>query len=283
MKALITIKAYKRPIYLLKVLKALKKCNNVDNYDIVLVCDGAETIIQQQNLEAAKLSGLKFYDILGHSHTHGCFVNTKFCLDYTFSKGYDYAIHLEDDTLPSKYTLDYFQQVLPRLNDNNLFAACTFHRPCHPGHYETYNNTTGLVAKEWFDGTGGFGMTKETYKEINKIGMFGVDYITPKGRTYACKGEDWLNEINRIDKGPGSFVWPFHKYFSKGKKTLFPAVSVVQNIGKYGQHIRDEESYEKMHKNNLWLGAFQNVPDKLYWQVNNIISDNRKFIEDGIE
>ena len=120
-------------------------------------------------------------------------------------------------------------------------------------------------------------MTIRQWKRIQELGgMFGIEYISTKGRTFDCIGEAWLQESRR---GRLSWAWPFHKYFSEGKYSLFPKISRVINIGEVGLHS-NKELQKQMHYNE---NTIQKYGKDITEYDNNITYDYRKFIEHGIE
>lgn len=282
---IISLKCWNRPIYLYKVLNSLRDCVGIEKYKLIISVDNVDINIQNQIYEAILLSDIHNViqaEIFFQDSKLGCAGNTRFLLEKSFeiSSG-DYTIHLEDDTVPSIGCLEYFKQAVDVINKypDKLFAACTFHRPCHQklNKQEIIDNRNKLTAKKWFDGAGGFAITRNQWNRILEMGgMFGVDGITKKGRTFDCKGEDWLKEINKSDRL--SWVWPFHKYFSEDKYTLYPYVGTVLNIGRIGLHC-SPEVHEQIQFNQNWLGYSH--PHIEY--DTNIIYDDNKYIEDGIE
>ena len=265
---------------------------------------------------------VKEFYYIAHDQTAplGCAGHTKFCLDQTFRVAEaDFAFHLEDDTLPSQDLIEYWEQVGPILDSDfdKYFAACTFHRPCHRPRYEKFQDLMALneegyqnvelsklskygpeyeefiegigedgnvlVAKKWFDASGGFAMCKKQWDRINEMGgMFGISYLSEKGRRFECRGQEWLKEIRRAENG--GFAWPFNSYFAENKSTIYPWVSIVKNIGKSGTHVLDETLYNSIHRNNVWWGHFDlKTRGTIPYDVDNIIQDDSKYIEHGIQ
>lgn len=219
-------------------------------------------------------------NVIFHDKTLGCTGNTRFCLEYGF-KEHDYVLHLEDDTYPSIDLLEYFEQVERHLY-NGYFAACTFHRPCHQDKPDQ-SKIRSLVSKFMFEGAGGFSMTKKQWERILEMGgMFGVYDITPAGRQYNCRGEDWLKEIVKDDKW--GFDWPFDRYFSEGKPSIYPVVGRVLNIGKHGLHLNANQ-WQKMQYNEFWahhpdyLPYISSVPT---FFESSIMEDISKYTEEGV-
>ena len=278
MNALITIKAHQRAINLYKVLLGLNSQNGIENYDISISNDLVDPIVAQQNIEAIELAGIKC-TFHFHNKRQGCAGNTQFLLEQTFDhNNYDYMFHLEDDTLPSYNWLQYCETVAPLL-DNQFFAACTFHRPCHQLEKPTKQEYNKLVSRNFFDPTGGFVMSKAQWNRIKELGgMWGVSWISEKGRGPNCSGNEWLKEV-KIDAA-GSFGWSFDRYFREEKPCLYPKLGVVKNIGKIGHYMKDANLHKEMHENNNWHGNTQETISG--FDTSYIETDTKEYLEDKI-
>lgn len=273
---IITLKCHNRPIYLLRTLQALAGCPQIKDYELLISCDLVDSLTKNQIEEAINYSKINDYmqTYVAFSPTRlGCSKNTELCLRHTFDQGADFAYHLEDDTMPSPALLDYWQDVTPLLDTNNWFAACTFHRPCHN---HQYTNPCGLTVKRYFDASGGFAMSKRQWDRIQEMGgMFAVNWISDKGRTFDSRGETWLNEIRKHEFG--GFGYPFDRYFAENKYSVFPNRGVVLNIGKVGEHLKNQNIHSQLQENfDVWQAPSS-------FDTKNISIDNRKFIEWGIE
>ena len=285
--ALITIKSWNRPLYLYQVLCNLLNVRGIENYDIMIFNDLVDLSMRNQIHEAVKISSRQFgskpINIGFMQEQLGCARNTDVCLRATFKDNkYDYAIHLEDDIIPGENLLEYCEQVSPLLDRDDYFAACFLQRPCHDDHKEYCDK---LIKRRYFEVSGGYLMSKKQWEEIEEMGgIFGVNYISDKGRKYDCQGEEWLKEINKSPTGGSGFV--FDHYFRKGRYCLYPSVSTIMNIGSVGAHLKDPAVHEQLQKNINWIrhDKWLEYCDKGFeYDTENIETDDRKFVEYGIE
>jgi hypothetical protein len=289
---IISVACWNRPIYLLKILDGLLKALQFGPpypFKLLISCDHLDACNAQQILEAIECSNiLKFVDtdLVFHDKNLGCTGNTRFCLEKGFENNEQYTIHLEDDTYPSLDLIEYFAQVWPLL-DNGYFAACTFHRPCHQLQAPSLGDVYKLVAKNVFEGAGGFAITRKQWERIQEMGgMFGVEYVPDFAKKYDCRGEVWKSAVAKSDRL--GFDWAFDRYFSEGKPCLFPIVSRVLNIGKHGLHLNPTQ-WQVTHFNPNW--AHDPRYSSIYkyksgWpnaDLTNILIDNNKYTESGYE
>lgn len=282
MAAIISLKCWNRPAYLFTSLVKLSSCNNIEEYPLLISCDKTDRNTQEQILHAIVNSGIKEktqIEVIFQEKQLGCAGNFKYCFEKSFSNNEDWTIHIEDDCLLGKDTLIYFEHAIKLLDKNNLFAACSLHRPIHQTISPNSEDVYKLIVRNWFEPCGGFAMTRQQYERIQEMGgVFGVDYISEKGRTFDCQGEDWLKEVHQSFRL--SWAWPFHKYFSEGKKSLYPKISRVLNIGRIGLHLTDTNTHQKLQYNKNWIENY-NCLEGVFEDSFEI--DNNKYVEAGIE
>jgi hypothetical protein len=282
----ISICAWNRPIYLLKVLDGLGKALHYHAGGVrklLISVDWQDAGMSEQIYEAIQCSNIMNWidtDLVFHDKNLGCTGNTRFCLEKSFENDEEWAIHLEDDTYPSIDLFKYFDAVIPILD--NYFAACTFHRPCHELVKPNNLLPDRIVSKRMFEGAGGFAITRKRWNRILEMGgMFGVDYIPDFAKKFDCRGEEWKNAVQKSDRL--GFDWPFDRYFSEDLPSLYPIVSRVLNIGKSGLHLSPNQ-WLKTHHNPNW------IQDDYYkarlgdaWDTKVILVDDKKYTEDGYE
>lgn len=298
MNEIISIKAFNRPLYLLRVLNALSCCRHIEKYPVLISCDHFDEINAQQILEAIQSSRLRIKTKVHaefHEKTLGCAGNMRYCLENSFSNGETFTIHFEDDTLPSIDCLEYFEQVISFLekHPDKYFAACAMHRPCHqlkcPVKYNKYGgiddpDLTTLQTKYWFEPAGGFAITKDEYDKIQSdLGVFGVEYISERGKNPTIIGKEWYKECTISDRL--SWGWPFEKYYRNTRKCIYPYIGRVFNIGKSGLHSNYNQ-YVKTHENKWWVGnnELKDFIDEnpIIFDTDNIIDDNKTYVENDI-
>lgn len=285
---MIIFKGWNRPIYTYKALKRLSEVY----YDLPLVIsfDHCDPSMKQQQLEAIEMVGIQDAMVNFCPNQMGCAGHTKFLFELAFERhGADYIIHIEDDHYIAHDCINFLQWASNVVDSADLFAACSFHRPVHQDWKSEPKDGFKTVAKRWFDGSGPIMITKDRWKKIKDMGgMFGVNYISDKGRTFDCYGRPWLSEVRVSDSL--SWVWPLHKYFGGGMYSLFPKVNRSINIGKVGLHA-NENIHQNIHYNpelidnvlglHNWLEP--NDQTGLMEYDLDFEYDDRKFVEYGIE
>ncbi len=270
------------------LVKALRAGYGSPYNKLIISCDKSDPCMAQQMVEAIECTDIANtsmdVELIFHDDHLGCTGNTRYCLERSFEDGQEYTVHLEDDTYPGLDLLGYFNAVAPILD--NYFAACTFHRPIHELVAPSPSMTNRLVAKNVFEGAGGFAITRKRWERILEMGgMFGVDYLSPKAKHVDCRGEEWLREVNGYRSDRLGFDWPFDRYFSEGLPSLYPVVSRVINIGKAGLHLSPNQ-WEKLQYNPNWINSASYnfaLRDRRNWNTVDILVDDKKYTEDGYE
>lgn len=281
-KTVISLRCWARPIYLLKTLDGLRRCRGLEKYKLLIVCDHYNPMMAQQILEAVEMSQIAAAvetELVFQDENVGCAGNFRYTLDKSFENNEDWAIFLEDDTYPSIDLLEYFEQTAHLLDD--YFAACTMHRPCHQLIEPAVSKSHNLVSREWFEGANAFSINRKTYERIkSKSEVFGIEYESPKGKEYGCRGEEWLKEVTVSDR----LGWdtPFEKYF-RDLPCLYPVVGRTLNIGKAGLHLSFNE-YIKLQYNGNWIQNPKYIEKirSFAWFDLEVEKDDTKYIEDGI-
>jgi hypothetical protein len=280
----ISVRAWMRPIYLLKVLNGLTQCRGLQKYKLLISCDHFDHSMAEQLYEAIQCSNILDRietDIVFHDTNLGCTGNFRFCLKQSFKDGQDYAIFVEDDSYLSIDCLEYFEQTLHLLKD--YFALCTLNRPCHqtiPPKPEDFNK---LVARDMFEGANVFCIGRKTYDKIEaKGGIFGVDWISDRGKRADCRGEDWLKEVRKSDR----LGWdnPMEKFF-RDLPCIFPVIGRTLNIGKSGLHLSPNQ-WLQTHYNENWIqhpNYACKIVNKPVFDIQNILIDTNKYTESGYE
>lgn len=280
MTKVITVKLWNRPDLTQQCLDHLQQCWGIEDYHLYLSVDHSE--VQSEIIEIIETHPILdsvHASLMYHDKNLGCAGNARHCFEFAFNTvGAALMIHLEDDILAAPDFLAYCEHCQPLLDSGSYFTACGFNRPCHEKQKPYSEGVGQICAKHWFDGTGGFCMVQSQWERIEAMGgMFGVNSITPKGRGPGWQGEEWLMMVKESDKG--SWVWPFHKFFSEGKPSLFPMVSRTLNVGKAGLHVMSDAQHTALHHNPNWTGGEYEPTAEFF---DEILEDERLFVEDGI-
>lgn len=112
----ISVSLYRRPNYTKQVLDALLECANIRDYHIVICCEPPSTRVKQINhdientIEIAKGFDHDNKLVVVNKNPLGCSMNIYSSIYNTFANTTtDFHIHFEDDTVPSKDCLIYFE------------------------------------------------------------------------------------------------------------------------------------------------------------------------------
>lgn len=247
MNNVITIKAFRRPFYLSRLLASMEKCG-IGDRKIFLSIDkhGKDTDLM---FKVYKQSSLKNQIILDIHDKYGCAGNMKHCFEWAFKDNkYDEMIHLEEDVIIAGDYFKWMNWALDYMNkNNNIFAVCPAIRKCNGG--STGELTDNIISKN-FECCGGFGINRREWDYIESLGgIFGVI-----GRISNWPPEKWKN-VMKINKD-GSWAWPFRCYFLRDKKCLSPCISRANNIGEEnGRFNISKDWHNKMIFDDNWIGS----------------------------
>lgn len=159
----IAITLYRRPKYTRQVLDALKQCYGIEDYTVMFSCD-VDARYQEACDESIDLA-VEFATNHGSTSIRvnnprlGINWNKFFLLPRAYQLS-DYVIFLEDDCVPAKDTLRFFEHMGERFRDNSSVISITG--------YSKPDNSAGLY--DIFCGQGftpwGWGMWKDRYMRI---------------------------------------------------------------------------------------------------------------------
>lgn len=292
MKGAIVVKAFNRPVFLWEALNTLGANFHKDGkaLDVFISHDGPLDSITRAQTEHVLQSNFtrtatEEYDVKYNTYfsdkSLGCARHTYALFNMVFAQDYDYLIHIEDDHYLSFDCIDYLQGAAEILDTRNFFAACSFHRPVHQDWSNLADDAYNLVAKRWFDGSGPLAITKNRWQKIvQERTPFGVNYISSHGRTFDCKGPQWENEVRMSDQG--SWVWPLWQRYCQYDYVVYPKISRAKNIGAAGLHA-DKNIHQSIQYNNDVIDNYDFCLDDDGFDFNDIVFDDRKFIEHGYE
>ena len=103
MKKTLTISGHRRPDYFARVVSALEHCDGASEYAVTAVLDPSGCTDQLSYI--AKCHGITVH--IPGQHL-GCGAAIRYCMELGFEES-DYHIHLEDDTVPSRDALRWFE------------------------------------------------------------------------------------------------------------------------------------------------------------------------------
>lgn len=213
MRRSITISAHKRPGHLRQVLETLKQCDGFQGWQRpTVVCDFHE--LQSENVKVAKDLGFTV-NIMGANL--GCNQSIRSCFDYGInSLDSDFHVHLEDDTVPTKGCLRWFE-----------WASENLHRP----------TVASVLAYSRFP-TG----TASEYRLQQSDLSWG--WGTWFGQWNTFFAPNWIPNDKK------DMAWDTHIQKLLGYRMVAqPCISRIQNIGKEnGTYCTDPDLYEREHR-----------------------------------
>jgi hypothetical protein len=228
----ISISLFNRPNYTKQVLNALEKCTGVEEYHIFIRAEPGESQEVKDTISIAHEFSHPNKRLIVNTKKLGCGINIWSCLDFAFSEtNTDFHIHFEDDIVPSRDCLKYFEWTNQYYKNNNDVAVLT----C----YSKISNTVisdeiknAVKTIRWFI-PWGWGLWRDTWEKTLKTELF--NRIT-QSKTYLS----WDGHTNNILK-------------DKNLLMGLPILSRSQNIGALnGVHCPGEE----FHKKRQWTELF---------------------------
>ena len=122
---IITMTAWRRPDYFLKVIQSLENAEGIDDYLLLISLDGGYPERQTEMVAILRESKL-YYEVFAHEENLGCAGNTGFILGKGFEKA-DRVIHAEEDTIFHPDAIRYLEYCLEKYeNDERIFSIPTF-------------------------------------------------------------------------------------------------------------------------------------------------------------
>lgn len=198
----LTLTLYNRPDYTKTVLDHLSVCDDIKNYHIWIFCEptNQEVIKLANNFKPNDTT----YTVVNPSKL-GCNLNIFQALDFGFSVN-NYHIHLEDDTVPGKDALLYFEWARHKfVNDESVYAVSGYMK-----------RTVGL--------------TEEQASQENKIAIK-RKWFTPWGwSTWRNRWQEIRHSVLCEAHNPYSWDTTVHRLL-KNRYEICPVIARTQNIG----------------------------------------------------
>lgn len=228
----ISISLFNRPDYTKQVLDALEKCTGVEEYKIFIKCEKLSHPKVEETIKVAQEFNHKNKSVIINERRLGCSLNIWSCLDTAFSEtDTDFHIHFEDDTVPSKDCLKYFEWTSNYYRENKDIAVAT-----------CYSKISNVVVSDklknaakkirWFI-PWGWGLWRDTWENVLKAELF-------HRITKSTKYLSWDGHTNNILKDNNLLM-------------ALPILSRSQNIGALnGVHCPGKE----FHKKRQWTELF---------------------------
>lgn len=209
----VTVTTCNRPAYARRTLESLRRCHGVAEYAVTVVVDlGCE-----ETAAIASEYASVGWTIVFPSEKLGCNGAIRAAVDIGFSAN-DYHIHLEDDTLPSRDCLSWFEWCRQFGNNDRVFSVTA---------YNTANGLRdGAAVRKWF---------------------------TPWG--WATWADRWA-EMRAAWPAGGDVTWDViqNTQTRRDRYEIHPALSRTQNIGRDNGAHNTPEIWEREQYNEHWAG-----------------------------
>ena len=229
----LSISLYNRPEYTKVLLDHLDQCFGIEYYDITICCDPGSKAVEK----LAKNFRPNQTNVIVNDRRFGCNTNIYQSLAIGFSKS-DYHIHLEDDTIPGKDCLKYFEWANGKYKeDKNIFTVSGYvnsdnKMECY---YEKNSNVNNVSRRCWFT-PWGWATWKDRFDEMESVWDF------------QGKNGSWDVTINET---------------RKGRWELIPTVARTKNIGaEMGTHVPNAEWHKSHHLNEWWIESIQEYTEE---------------------
>jgi hypothetical protein len=230
---IITFTASHRPKYTSEVLRALSQCRGIEKYQL-LPCiepgnDSVRTLFESVSFAECRLTV--------HRERLGCGANTLFALEQGFMFS-DYVIHLEDDTLPTTDTLEFFEHCREAYrHDVEVFTVSGY--PGAPDCKRILPETLAgrfrvLGRQRWFT-PWGWATWRDRFGEMR----------------HNWNPHDWDGQVNRV--------------LRDGRREVTPLLSRIQNIGaEGGTNMPSPEYHRQTQHLPFWADDIE-VPAGSFW------------------
>lgn len=221
----LSISLYNRPKYTSSLLESLNQCFGIEDYNITICCDPGSKEVER----LAKQFRPDQTEVIVNNRRMGCNTNIYQCLAIGFSKN-EYHIHFEDDTIPGKDCLKYFEWAKNIYKNNDkIFTICGYVTSDNltEHHYPKSDDEKTVASRCWFT-PWGWATWKDRFKEMEKVWDF------------QGKNGSWDATINHIARNQ--------------RFEIFPTISRIQNIGaEMGTHVISPEWHKEHHYNEWWI------------------------------
>jgi hypothetical protein len=205
----ISVSACRRPEYLRMVLEALRSCDNIKAWEVLVHCD-----MHQMQEECVRVAAVAGFPVIAHSEALGCNRMIRECVQSGFRAGGDYHVHLEDDTMPAQGFLRFCEWAAEAFWDKQKVLSFT-----------GYNRETGQNPTEYreipYFCAWGWGTWRDRWEELDR---------------------EWP------ENGKTAWDTEIHTRIRRDRTLIQPRVSRIQNIGmEYGTYLKDPDTYWTQH------------------------------------
>ena len=229
---IIVMTTFKRPEYTKLVLEGMRSCYGIEDYKILIHSEPGHSDVIDVIRSFTDLN----IELTINPKIIGCNGNTFNCLSHGFSLS-DFVIHIEDDSVPVKDCLKYFEWARDEyVNDKTVWAVTSYDQ-CDACNSDLYY---AVYRKDWFF-CFGWATWIDRWEEIKSLWH------------HTESGIAWDERISN------------HR---KGRVTIVPKVPRTQNIGaENGVHVPNVEFYKKYQYNPFWAGCVDLGEPKQFFEI----------------
>lgn len=207
----ISVLGWRRPEYLAATLIALRRCIGIEKYRVFVLIDGGST----ETLQAAVEESPDEWEVVASTRRAGCNQSTLRALRMGFAES-EYHVHFEDDCLPAKDCLAWFEWARRFGDDQSIFSVSAYSR--EQGRLDEYGR------RSWFTGWG-WATWRNRFEEMQ-----------------------WPQE----DKDPWDVQQNHHA--RRFRYEVYPLVARVQNIGREDGFNVHPDQWLRDQYNPSWAG-----------------------------
>ncbi len=252
--ASVGITLFRRPEYTARVLSALEQCYGLEDRTIYLSIDWDGRYTKE--IEAVSALAQDFAgrhpraNVTTHSAKLGIDVHKEWLIDKMLADGNDRFVFLEDDTLPAKDALHYFDWALDRFQqdaDAGIVSVCG------------YRKMDALEA----------GDLGQCYRARMFV-PWGWAMWADRWRTFWSDGTSYRRDIaawfGAGESPNGRFdYWWDRKCKDLNLQSIFPSVSRMFNFGRErGEHTHPE-IFDRTDYNPVGAWQIEDLPDRTEW------------------
>jgi len=230
---IITISLYNRPQYTTVLLGHLNECYGIEDYKIIICVDpGSSEVYKMANEFRPGQT-----TVVHNKVRLGCNTNIfqSLAMGFTLS---DYNVHFEDDTIPGKDCLRYFEWARQFENDESIFTVSGYvNSDNRTEHYSPKTNDVKAVSRRLWYTPWGWATWKNRFLEMKSVWDF------------TGKNGSWDYTVNHLVR--------------RDRVELFPLVSRIQNVGAVaGTHVPSPEWHRTHHYNDYWIETLSGEIDE---------------------
>jgi hypothetical protein len=253
MKAPIALFVYKRLSHLQQCVEALKKNQYADQSDLIIFSDGTKNESDDPAVKAVRdflptITGFRSVHVVAHDQNLGLSASILKGVTDVVGK-YGKVIVMEDDLIASRYFLKFMNDGLDTFeNDDRVISIHGYLYPVK-AELPSYFFLRGADCWGWATWKRGWDLLETDGKALLKE-------LTESGETKRFNFNNSYPYLQMLEdrivgkNNSWAILW-YASAFLKNKLTLYPGISLVQNIGNdnSGTHSKQTDKYDVQMRN----------------------------------